>query len=81
MTGHTATTRKHVPRAKPAAGPGSGMRHIMPDGRLGGGSTATAGNGGPDTRAQSERDADGPEFTPVSLDSLHRVLDGLRRLN
>jgi hypothetical protein len=77
VTAHGVTTWAHLPRAEPAAGSGSGMRH-MPR-RPGGGFTATAGNGGPE--AEPEREADEPEFAPASLESLRQVLDGLRRLN
>jgi hypothetical protein len=80
VTSHGVTTRAHLPRAEPGAG--SGTRHITPRrGPGGAGSTATAGNGGPDGQAEPEREADEPEFTPVSLESLHQVLDGLRRIN
>jgi hypothetical protein len=56
------------------------MYQVMPRRRPGAGPSAAA-DGGPDSPAEPERQAEEPDFTPVSIDSLRQVLDGLRQLS
>jgi hypothetical protein len=85
VTAHGITTRARLPRAASGTGPGSAVRQ-MPR-RRPGSATAAASGDAPDApadverQAEAEEHADDADFTPVSLESLRRVLDGLRRLN
>jgi hypothetical protein len=83
VTAHGITTRARLPRAASGTGPGSAVRQ-MPR-RRPGNATAAPSGGGQDAQADAGRQAEAEhgeeDFTPVSLDSLRRVLDGLRRLN
>lgn len=74
------TTHGRRPRAETGTGAGSGMYQVMPRRRPGAGPSAAA-DGGPDSPAEPERQAEEPDFTPVSIDSLRQVLDGLRQLS
>jgi hypothetical protein len=74
------TTRARWPRAESGTGSGSGMHQAMPRRRPGAGASAAA-DGGPVSPAEPERQAHEPDFTPVSIDSLRQVLDGLRQLS
>jgi hypothetical protein len=80
VTARGVTTRACPPRSESGTGPGSGVRHTMPRRRPGAGASAAA-DGGPDSTAEPERQAEEPEFTPVSIDSLRQVLDGLKQLS
>jgi hypothetical protein len=79
-TARGVTSRARPPRAESGTSPGSAVRQMMPRRRPGAGASAAA-DGGPDTAAESEPQAEEPDFTPVSIDSLRQVLDGLRQLS
>ena len=82
ITARGVTTRTRLPKASSSgsSGPGSGVRQAMPRGRpvaADAGADAAADGG-----ADGTRDVAGePDFSSVSIESLRRVLDGLRRLS
>jgi Domain of unknown function (DUF4388) len=86
VTARGITTRARLPRAASGTGPGSAVRQ-MPRRRPGNAPESVPGSGpGAERQENAERQAGAEQqaeddFTPVSLDSLRRVLDGLRRLN
>lgn len=77
VTAHGGTRRARLPRAS-GTGSGSGI-HQMPRRRPG--IDAAAASDGPDAEPATQHLGDGPDFTPVSVDSLRQVLDGLRGLS
>jgi hypothetical protein len=81
VTARGVTTRARLPKAEPGAGQGPGLRQVMPHRRpaVPAGAAASGAAEEPQDRRETESDSES-EFTPVSVDSLRRVLDGLRRL-
>jgi|HubBroStandDraft_5_1064220.scaffolds.fasta_scaffold59771_2 hypothetical protein len=78
VTARGVTTRARLPKAE--AGQSSGVRQHMPRRRPAAIAESAARNATEESR-DPDRDADGSEAAPVSVDSLRRVLDGLRRLS
>lgn len=80
VTARGVTTRARLPKADAGAGQSSGARQHMPRRRPAviAESAARAAAEEPQDTDRSGGDAD---CTPVSVDSLRRVLDGLRRLS
>lgn len=78
VTARGVTTRARLPKAAASGsgGQASGARPPIPRGRPASADAITGGaaDPGPDTDADAE-------FSPVSVESLRRVLDGLRRLS
>ena len=82
VTARGVTTRTRLPKASSSGsgGPGSGVRQVMPRRRpvaADASAEANADRGADDTRDPAVE----PDFSPASIDSLRRVLDGLRRLS
>jgi hypothetical protein len=79
VTARGVTTRARIPKAESA----SGVRE-MPRRRPGSAPAASASAASASAASAAEPGPDqagDPDFTPVSVDSLRRVLDALRRLN
>jgi hypothetical protein len=76
VTARGVTTRTRLPKATGGSGQGSGVRQVMPRRRPA--AADTSRDGGAETTTDAAAEAD---FSPVSIDSLRRVLDGLRRLS
>ncbi len=80
VTARGVTTRARLPKADAGAGQGAGVRQHMPRRRpavIAESAARAAAEEPPD----AHRSEDGSDLTPVSVDSLRRVLDGLRRLS
>jgi hypothetical protein len=78
VTARGVTTRARLPKAEAGAGQGAGVRQHMPRRR-----PAVIAESAARAAAEESQDMDRSEdeSAPVSVDSLRRVLDGLRRLS